>query len=73
MIRQPVGSSRDLVHELDVVAAVLVLIFLLVLAGPRSAQAAEATASQCVACHTDAAKLKALTPPDPAPTEEGEG
>lgn len=29
--------------------------------------------SQCVACHTDAAKLKALTPPDPPAGEEGEG
>lgn len=40
------------------------------LAAPAEAQAA---ASQCVACHTDAAKLKALTPPDPPATEEGEG
>jgi hypothetical protein len=40
------------------------------LVGPASAGQ---TVNQCVACHTDAAKLKALTPPDPAPTEEGEG
>jgi hypothetical protein len=46
---------------------------LLFLAGGRSASAAEPNKSQCVACHTDAAKLKALTPPDPPPTEEGEG
>jgi hypothetical protein len=31
------------------------------------------SADQCVACHTDAAKLKALTPPDPPPSEAGEG
>ena len=30
-------------------------------------------ASQCVACHTDAGKLQALTPPDPPSAEEGEG
>ena len=28
---------------------------------------------QCVACHTDASKLKALTPPDSPLSEEGEG
>jgi len=39
-----------------------------------NAGAAEsATSSQCVACHTDAAKLKALTPPDPPAAETGEG
>ena len=27
----------------------------------------------CVGCHTDAAKLKALTPPDPPASEAGEG
>lgn len=32
-----------------------------------------AASSQCVACHTDAAKLKALTPPDPPSSEAGEG
>ena len=31
------------------------------------------TSNQCVGCHTDAAKLKALTPPDPPVSEEGEG
>lgn len=35
---------------------------------------AEAQAdNQCVACHTNSAKLQALTPPDPPSTEEGEG
>ncbi len=32
-----------------------------------------AASSQCVACHTDTAKLKALTPPDPPSSEAGEG
>jgi mono/diheme cytochrome c family protein len=35
--------------------------------------AESASPSQCVACHTDAAKLKALTPPDPPAAEAGEG
>jgi mono/diheme cytochrome c family protein len=43
------------------------------LVGVQPAWAGEAAVSQCVACHTDAAKLKALTPPDPPPSEEGEG
>ncbi len=38
---------------------------------PISAESA--SPSQCVACHTDAAKLKALTPPDPPAAETGEG
>jgi hypothetical protein len=29
--------------------------------------------NQCVACHMDGAKLKALTPADPEPSETGEG
>lgn len=49
----------------------LALAFLLV--GTGSTPAADSTPSQCVACHTDAAKLKPLTPPDPSSTEEGEG
>jgi len=43
------------------------------LAWPAGPAAADQAASQCVVCHTDAAKLKALTPPDPPPSEEGEG
>jgi hypothetical protein len=35
--------------------------------------AESASTDQCVACHTDAAKLKTLTPPDPPVSEEGEG
>lgn len=42
--------------------------------GTGIADAAQSTApNQCVACHTDAAKLKALTPPDPPAAETGEG
>ena len=37
------------------------------------APGAAAQESSCVACHTDAATLKALTPPDPPPSETGEG
>lgn len=35
--------------------------------------AESATSTQCAACHMDAAKLKALTPPDPPAAETGEG
>jgi len=38
-----------------------------------SAEATSAPQSTCVACHTDAARLKALTPPDPPAEELGEG
>lgn len=52
----------------------IVLCPLLLLASILPAGAAEsAIADQCIACHTDAAKLKALTPPDPPSSEEGEG
>lgn len=56
------------------ILGVLGFILILVLAGTRTMGAGQpATASQCVACHTDAAKLKALTPPDPPASEAGEG
>jgi hypothetical protein len=54
-------------------ALLLALALSLPLSFPAPLGAADQTPSQCVACHTDAAKLKALTPPDPAPAEEGEG
>lgn len=54
-------------------ATMLALTYALIVAGPLSAEAATSGTSQCVVCHTDAAKLKALTPPDPPPSEEGEG
>lgn len=38
---------------------------------PATAQAQATT--QCVACHSDAGRLQALTPPDPPSAEEGEG
>jgi mono/diheme cytochrome c family protein len=62
-----------LARKYGVLALILVLASVLLLAGAHTTWAAESAASQCVACHTDAAKLKALTPPDPAATEEGEG
>ena len=53
---------------------VLGLISFLALPGGLTLRAAEsATSNQCVACHTDAAKLKALTPSDPPVAETGEG
>jgi len=62
-----------LARKYRVLALILVLASVLLLAGAHAIWAAESAASQCVACHTDAAKLKALTPPDPPATEEGEG
>jgi len=70
---QVIGPLRDSVKRMGLIAAVPVLFWLLALAGAHSTPAAETAASQCVACHTDAAKLRALTPPDPPPSEEGEG
>lgn len=53
---------------------ILGLLPILLFAAARSMGAAEPMApDQCVACHTDAAELKALTPPDPPPSEAGEG
>jgi hypothetical protein len=56
-----------------VVALLLAFVCLTALVGVRAIHAAASPASQCVGCHTDPAKLRALTPPDPPPTEEGEG
>lgn len=38
-----------------------------------TAEAQTAPPSTCVACHTDAARLAALTAPDPPAEEQGEG
>jgi mono/diheme cytochrome c family protein len=54
-------------------AFMLTLASVLILVGVGSALAADSAPSQCVACHTDAAKLKPLTPPDPPSTEGCEG
>ena len=54
-------------------ALLLALALVVPFAWPAGLAAADQVASQCVVCHTDAAKLKALTPPDPPPSEEGEG
>lgn len=60
-------------HRGRVLTLLFVAACLLALAGAHAVWAAGSGTSECVACHTDAAKLKALTPPDPPPTEEGEG
>jgi hypothetical protein len=54
---------------------ILILVFagILVLGEIGSIDAADSASSQCVVCHTDAAKLKLLTPADPPSAEEGEG
>ena len=53
--------------------AIIAWALVLALGAAHQARAGESAVSQCVTCHTDAAKLKALTPPDPPPSEEGEG
>jgi hypothetical protein len=69
--RARISASRQGWSSLLVLGALLVLCGILV--GTGLPGAAAAPTSQCVACHTDAAKLKALTPPDPPSEEEGEG
>lgn len=41
--------------------------------GDAPAEAQTVPPSTCVACHTDAARLAALTAPDPPAEEQGEG
>ena len=56
------------------ILALLGLVPILLMPDAGLAAATESgTSNQCVACHTDGAKLKALTPPDPPLTEAGEG
>jgi hypothetical protein len=69
----PYGSGIRRTQRIRVIALALVVGGLLALACAHAAWAAAPGTSGCVACHTDAAKLKALAPPDPPPTEEGEG
>jgi hypothetical protein len=66
------GSFRRFQRAV-VFAVILVVGCFLIRTGTHPAWAAGPGDSQCVTCHTDASKLKALTPPDPPPTEEGEG
>jgi hypothetical protein len=54
-------------------ATLLLLVVGLVAASGLLDRGGAAPVNGCVACHTDAAKLKALTPPDPPPAEAGEG
>jgi hypothetical protein len=69
----PYGSGIRRTQRIGVIALALMVVGLLAVAWGDAAWAAGPGTSGCVACHTDAAKLKALTPPDPPPTEEGEG
>jgi hypothetical protein len=65
----PVGAVG--LGEVPLLGAGLLLV---VLCGTAASPLAAASAdNQCIACHTDVVKLKALTPPDPEPTEAGEG
>ncbi len=66
------AGGRALRRWQGVVITGLLLALFSSLAGTAGAAQSGPT-SQCVACHTDAAKLKALTPPDPPAGEEGEG
>jgi len=67
-------SARAILRYRNVLLSFLVLVSMLLFVGARGMGAAQTAAvNQCVSCHTDAAKLKALTPPDPPPTEAGEG
>jgi hypothetical protein len=75
MIDRPTTNIPIMLRRRNLTPAALGLTLLaLVFAGTRPMGAAEPSVTdQCVACHTDAAKLKALTPPDPPASEEGEG
>ena len=68
------SDARVIVQPRVWILMILGLIPILLFAGARSMGAAESPApDRCVACHTDAATLKALTPPDPPASEAGEG
>jgi hypothetical protein len=71
------GTNRILLLKRLMAPLSLVLLLALALMPPlffpAGLGAADQPVSQCVACHTDAARLRALTPPDPPPSEEGEG
>ncbi|MBI2002756.1 MAG: hypothetical protein HYV46_04835 [candidate division NC10 bacterium] len=74
MIQRLSSDVRAIAQPRVWVLMVLGLIPILLFAGARSMGAAESPApDQCVACHTDAAKLKALTLPYPPASEAGEG
>jgi hypothetical protein len=63
------ASSRGI--EMSLALGLILLAWLLT--APATELGAAGPVSQCQVCHTDAAKLKALTPPDPPSEEEGEG
>jgi hypothetical protein len=68
-----IGESLTPCRLRTIAVIILGLASMLVLGGIQPITAADSAPSQCVACHTDAAKLKPLTPPDPPSAEEGEG
>ncbi len=68
----PILPSRAK-RRIPILAILALLPILLVAAVDPNWAAEPGTPNQCVACHTDAAKLKALTPPDPPLSEAGEG
>ncbi len=70
----PSTSIYSILRRRNLTLVVLGLVAFLVLAGTRPMGAGEpGLSNQCVACHTAATKLKALTPPDPPISETGEG
>ncbi len=70
----PSTSIHAILRCRNLTLVVLGLVGFLLLAGTRPMGAGEpGVSNQCVACHTDAAKLKVLTPPDPPVSEAGEG
>jgi hypothetical protein len=77
-MREPERRSAWRVRTTDMrrstlTAAVVAAIAALLVMSALRDRGAAAPVDQCVACHTDVAKLRALTPPDPPPTEAGEG
>lgn len=74
MTHQPAPGLSAFSQRRAAILMVLALFPILLFAGTGPTGAAEPDApDQCVACHTDAAKLKALTPPDQPAAESGEG
>jgi mono/diheme cytochrome c family protein len=74
MISTTLMSARAILRYRNLTLVFAAIVPILLLGGFYAMGTAQtAGANQCVACHTDAAKLKALTPPDPPPTEAGEG
>jgi hypothetical protein len=71
-MRRSQGGQAD-GRGLGVALAVSLILMAWLLMAPAPETGAADPGGQCQACHTDATKLKALTPPDPPSEEEGEG